>query len=758
MPPADSGSVSGAAPRSTDAPRPLAWWSLVVGGSLAALGIAVLIGWYTGVQTLTRVRPEFASMKYNTALGFLLLGVSNLGWATGRPRMAFAAAALVGLMALATLVEYAAGVRLGLDTIFWKTDDPAGPALAFPGRMGPNTAVGFALSALALAWGARWFRRIDPVVVACLGAAVLALATVSMVGYATGLHRAHTWGLWNAMAFHTSIALAAQGALLTAVGSSWAAAAGQGRRWMLLPTGIALGLCAVLFGLALAARNEETTQRAIDDAGRAARVEIRGRLESHVSGLFRMAERWERRASTPEVEWSADAQSYLRDFADYRTLIFLDASLAPRWRQPRDAPVPAGLSALSAEAGRPPRPGGERPGRLIMAQAPRSAGQELLIFVPVFRGGRLEGAILGAVNLERLFAAALPPEIMDGPAVRVTAGGATVYARNAARGSARPARSLELETRGLTLQVTLEATPALESRQRSPLGAVALGAWTLLTVLTLLALHLAETARARAAELVGQRQRLRAQTAELERSNVELEQFAYAASHDLKSPLRAISNLAYWLESDLGPHMSTESRQQMILLQGRVRRLERLLGDMLRYSQAAKSTPVVERVDVGALVRTVFRSCERPPDFALAVATEMPVLLTSRALLEQVLASLVGNAIKHHPGGAGTVSVECRQRGAFQELVVSDDGAGIDQRHGVKIFQPFQTLRSRDAVEGSGIGLALAQRLVEAAGGSISLEPHQGRGARFRFSWPTVWPERLGLSAAPPAAMALRSA
>jgi len=243
--------------------------------------------------------------------------------------------------------------------------------------------------------------------------------------------------------------------------------------------------------------------------------------------------------------------------------------------------------------------------------------------------------------------------------------------------------------------------------------------------------------------------RLKAYADELERSNRELDEFAYVASHDLKTPLRGIDQLSRWLQEDLGPRLSGESARYLDQLRIRVRRLENLLDDLLQYSRAGRSAGQVAEVDVGELLEAVVELLEPPPErFRVECRGDFPVLMTERAPLEQVFVNLIGNAIKHHDRSEGCVRVECADAGDFVEFCVADDGPGIDPRFHQRIFRMFQTLRPRDEVEGSGIGLALVQRIVESRGGRVRIESEPGRGAAFRFTWPrriekepAQWPE-----------------
>jgi PAS domain S-box-containing protein len=228
--------------------------------------------------------------------------------------------------------------------------------------------------------------------------------------------------------------------------------------------------------------------------------------------------------------------------------------------------------------------------------------------------------------------------------------------------------------------------------------------------------------------------------AELYRSNEQLEQFAYAASHDLRAPLRAISALAQWIEQDSGDRLTPESSGHLALLHKRVARMDRLLVDLLEYSRADQLQSAVEPVDTAALLAEVREAAERPPQFTVEIGSAMPALVTCRVPLQQVFRNLVDNAIKHHdrwPRGA--VRVSAREGEDQVWFSVADDGPGIPAEHRQEVFRMFRTLKPRDAVEGSGMGLALVRKIVELAGGSIRIEDGTERGTTVTFSWPRCW-------------------
>ena len=222
----------------------------------------------------------------------------------------------------------------------------------------------------------------------------------------------------------------------------------------------------------------------------------------------------------------------------------------------------------------------------------------------------------------------------------------------------------------------------------------------------------------------------------LERTNVELDQFAYVASHDLKSPLRAIDNLAKWIAEDAGEDLPEDCHQHIAKMQQRVQRMEKLLNDLLHYSRAGRMKYDAEVVDTGRLIEEIKEMVSMPLDFTVEVADEMPKLETARPPLEQVFMNLITNAIKHHDRADGQIEISVRDLGSFFEFTVADDGPGIDPKFHERIFRMFQTLQTRDKVEGSGMGLAVIKKVVESYSGTVAVDSSEGSGTAFRFTWP----------------------
>lgn len=223
---------------------------------------------------------------------------------------------------------------------------------------------------------------------------------------------------------------------------------------------------------------------------------------------------------------------------------------------------------------------------------------------------------------------------------------------------------------------------------------------------------------------------------ELDHVNSEVERLFYAVSHDLRAPLRGVENLAEWALEDMAEGSLDDVKKHIQQISGRVSRLDRMLNDLLSYAKVGRAQESQEMVVVGSLMEDLKSNLvSLPAGFELRW-TSLPTFITQRTLLAHVFMNLISNAIKHHDRKQGVVEVSFSEQGDSYEFQVRDDGPGIPEKYREKVFALFSTLRRRDEVEGSGMGLAFVKKVVRKQGGDVRIKATSGRGATFAFTWP----------------------
>ncbi len=235
---------------------------------------------------------------------------------------------------------------------------------------------------------------------------------------------------------------------------------------------------------------------------------------------------------------------------------------------------------------------------------------------------------------------------------------------------------------------------------------------------------------------------------QLKRSNQDLEQFAFAASHDLRSPLRGIDRLVTWLEEDMDSVLTEESRKKMGLVRTRVRRLDTLLGDLLEYARIGSARVELQEVDTEKLVRELVELQHRPGGFDAQIG-KLPSLVTNSPALTQVFSNLIGNALKHNQAGTPSICISAENDNGstvqdttgFVRFIVDDNGPGIPVEQRAKVVAMFRTIKSREQVDGSGMGLALVAKHVSRAQGKVDIADSPEGGCRITFTWPRKWPQ-----------------
>ena len=232
--------------------------------------------------------------------------------------------------------------------------------------------------------------------------------------------------------------------------------------------------------------------------------------------------------------------------------------------------------------------------------------------------------------------------------------------------------------------------------------------------------------------------RLQEYTVSLEKTNKELDKFASIVSHDLKAPLRAIGNLTGWIEEDAGDTLQGEVKANFELIKQRVKRMEDLINAILDYSKADRVQSDEIRFDVRALVEDTLEFIGQPDNLILKISSDLPVMLSDKIRLSQVFSNLIGNGVKYNDKQEKIIEVFSEETSDGWIFSVKDNGPGIEKQYHERIFVIFQTLNRRDAMESTGVGLAIVKKIIEDQGGKIWVESEPGKGAEFKFFWPRI--------------------
>jgi PAS domain S-box-containing protein len=234
-------------------------------------------------------------------------------------------------------------------------------------------------------------------------------------------------------------------------------------------------------------------------------------------------------------------------------------------------------------------------------------------------------------------------------------------------------------------------------------------------------------------------QRLRAAAVNLARSNAELEQFAYVASHDLQEPLRMVASYTQLLGRRYRGKLDADADEFIGFAVDGARRMQELINDLLTYSRVGTRALQLEQVDAGQLVEEVAGDLAAAIDEAGASVThdELPVVRADRVQLRQLLQNLIANGIKFsRPDTPPHVHVSATRGPTAWTFAISDNGIGIEAEYLDRIFVLFQRLHSRGEYPGTGIGLAICKKIIERHGGQIDVESEPGKGTTFLFTLP----------------------
>jgi light-regulated signal transduction histidine kinase (bacteriophytochrome) len=225
---------------------------------------------------------------------------------------------------------------------------------------------------------------------------------------------------------------------------------------------------------------------------------------------------------------------------------------------------------------------------------------------------------------------------------------------------------------------------------------------------------------------------------ELARSNTELEQFTYIASHDLKEPLRMISSFTQLLEKRYKDKIDEDANDFIKFITEGVVRMQDLINSLLAYSRIGKLSKEFEKIDLNDVLKNVIDNLQQliNETNAEVIYDSLPSLFVDKNQLLQVFQNLISNAIKFHGKESPQVRVSARPDNQCWVFSIRDNGIGIDPKDFERIFIIFQRLHAKDEYDGTGIGLAICKKIIEHHSGKIWVESEVGKGSTFYFSIP----------------------
>ena len=225
----------------------------------------------------------------------------------------------------------------------------------------------------------------------------------------------------------------------------------------------------------------------------------------------------------------------------------------------------------------------------------------------------------------------------------------------------------------------------------------------------------------------------------IKKTNDELEQFAYVASHDLQEPLRMVTSFLSQLEKKYGESLDEKAKEYIYYAVDGAKRMRHIILDLLEYSRAGKSVEKLKEVDINEVIHEIeiLHSRQISELKAQIIKTNLPVINTHKTPIRQVFQNLISNGLKYHKTGISPeITITCYPEQSNWHFVVSDNGIGIEQAYHDKIFVIFQRLHSKEEYSGTGIGLAITKKIIESIGGSIWLKSEKNIGCEFHFTVP----------------------
>lgn len=706
----------------------LARFPLVVGVTAVVFGAVVLASWFQGSVDWMRVRPHLAPVRADVGLGLLLGGAGMLALHFRRRWFASACGVALLAMVLVWMVDHATVTDLTVARLI--TQSPAtGPHSP---RMSPETAAAFTMAGVAITALGSGYLVFGAVL---LGAFVVTLGGVALIGYAAGTPEVFAWSLFNEMSLLTAVAIVALGAGIMGLGYARAVPRLASVWWSPLVAGFVVGLVAILFAQALSGRQTDQLRELVSATGRAVRGDIEGNIDMRTRTLEYVARRALQDGRSLPEQWDGDTLEILR--GSFPGLVSLEWFSSPTAARRLVVLAPGRQRRVTDRGDERLRDAlefsGSRQSPAVVGPLPLLDG--LSGFGVVVPLERLDGSTDFVVGVYDVAGALLNAPVRDalgsGVHAVVLAGDEIVYppVGGVTRGEVG---SIDLSLRLPGPQrwsLRVSPTAGLRASTSSQLPELILGMGVLL------GLFLAFTA-----------QFAREESIRADAANAAKDSFIMVLGHELRNPLMAIQSAVAIMERN-GDDGGTTQREAVGLIRRQLACMSRIVDDLLEASRVASGRLEIERqpLELGRVVEeaVIHRRVEAEGagvELDLELPDEPVWVEADLTRLHQVMGNLLSNAIKFSDVGDRVDVVVSRHASTDRAVVrVTDHGEGVAPDAMDKIFDPFQHGNGKRS--GLGIGLYIAQGFVEAHGGKLTARSRgRGQGSTFAFTIPLSAP------------------
>jgi signal transduction histidine kinase len=724
---------------------------LFAGGLSAALGLAVLAGSQIQAVAELAAPSTFRVMSNGSGLAFLVCGIAMLAIGVGRARWALPGAVIAISLGMINLVQHHFEINLGVHQL-----------------MAPNSAFCFVLAGTALLGMSRHPFEYRPVMVGLLGSVLSAVGVIAIFGYVVGVET-YDWGKLVPMSFYAAGGFAVLGVGLLGV------ALRDGRNeetitpvWFPVPVcagGVTATLC---LWQALVAHNRAEIERNVESEATRVKNAISVQLDNRISTLERMGKRLELWGQDRQAEWKADVRFYIQSYPSYQAVEWVDRSFQTRALVPREGVRSDRIIDPRYEDRRRDALASARHhGEARVSRPVRLANGEwgLVMCIPTKGEAHLDGFLVGVFQIQKLLDSTLHNNVANGFSIGIFVGADQIYdrAEPTRENEDRWSRSKEIDFHEAHWRVLVWPTADWLAELQTSMPILVLVVGLLMTGLLTGMVHLAYTSNRRRHEVevayqgleqeIAERkrveehvralnaeleQRVEKRTAELKRSNAELEQFAYVAAHDLQEPLRKVVSYTQLLAEVEAGKLDPEADEFIAYAVDGAKRMQTLIQDLLDYSRIGRKGNGVTSVDGEAALQTALINLQGALDESGAVVTHdpLPRVMAEEGELVRLFQNIIGNAIKFRKPEPPCIHVRGDARGRQWMFSIRDNGIGIDPQYQERIFAIFQRLHTRAEYPGTGIGLAICKKIVERHGGRIWMESERGQGSVFYFTLP----------------------